>query len=190
MGLIIGLSVLGAVVLLAIIFVIWLIAVYNGFIKKRNDVDESFSTMDVYLNKRYDLIPNLVETVKGYAKHESETLENVMKARYSAMNATSSADKVKKENALTSTLKTLYKVTENYPQLKADKHFSELMKELSKVEDEILNSRKYYNGVVKDYNTALQVFPKNLVAKMFKFEKYELYQVEDVEVRKPVKVKF
>lgn len=190
MGLIIGLSVGGVVLLLAIIFVVWLVVTYNKFVKNRNGINESFSNMDVYLTKRYDLIPNLVETVKGYAKHESETLENVMTARYNAMNAVGGKDKFSKENALTNTLKSLFKVTENYPNLKADKHFSDLMSQLSRVEDEILNSRKYYNAVVTEFNTMCEAFPSNIVAKWFKFQKSTLFEVEDKEVRKNVQVKF
>lgn len=190
LGLIIGLSVAGGVLLLGIIFVIWMIVVYNKFISRSNSVKESFSNMDVYLNKRYDLIPNLVETVKGYAKHEKETLENVMQARYAAMNSLGGTDKFKKENNLSSTLKSLFKVTENYPNLKADKHFTDLMSNLSRIEDEIMNSRKYYNAVVKEYNDLCLKFPSNLIAKWFKFEQSTLFEVEDVEMRKNVKVKF
>ncbi len=189
-GLIIGLSIAGGIVFLGIIFVIWLIAVYNSLIRKRNAVDEAFSNMDVYLNKRYDLIPNLVETVKGYAKHEKETLENVMKARYAAMNAQGGKEKFKNENGLSSTLKSLFKVSENYPDLKADKNFAKLMSELSRIEDEIMNSRKYYNAVVQEYTNRQQTFPSSIVANWFKFERRELYQVEDKEVRKNVKVSF
>lgn len=189
-GLIIGLSIAGGIVFLGIIFVIWLIAVYNSLIRKRNAVDEAFSNMDVYLNKRYDLIPNLVETVKGYAKHEKETLENVMKARYAAMNAQGGKEKFKNENGLSSTLKSLFKVSENYPDLKADKNFAKLMSELSRIEDEIMNSRKYYNAVVQEYTNRQQTFPSSIVANWFKFERRELYQVEEKEVRKNVKVSF
>ena len=190
LGLIIGLSVVGFVLLLAIIFVVWLIVTYNKFVKYKNNIEESFSNMDVYLNKRYDLIPNLVETVKGYAKHEQETMESVMQARYAAMNSSDGTDKFKKENALTGTLKSLFRVTENYPNLKADKHFTDLMNNLSRIEDEIMNSRKYYNAVVKEYNNHCVTIPSNLVAKWFKFEKATLFEVEDKEVRKNVKVKF
>lgn len=189
-GLIIGLSVAGGIVFLGILFVIWLVAVYNKLIRKRNAVDESFSNMDVYLNKRYDLIPNLVETIKGYAKHEKETLENVMKARYAAMNAQAGKDKFENENGLSSTLKSLFKVSESYPDLKADKNFTKLMSELSRIEDEIMNSRKYYNAVVQEYTNLRQSFPSSIVAKWFKFEARALYQVEDKEVRKNVKVQF
>ena len=188
-GAIVGIAV-GAVALLAIIIIIWGIAVYNKLIKSGVGIDEAFSTMDVYLNKRYDLIPNLVETCKGYAKHESETLENVMRARSLAMKSNGEKDRFEKENALTGTLRRLYKVTENYPNLKADTHFTKLMNELSRIEDEITQSRKYYNGCVKEYNIMRRVFPKNLIAKMFGFKERALFEVEDAEVRKNVKVKF
>ncbi len=190
LGLIVGLSVAGGLLLLGIIFVIWMIAVYNKFISRGNNIKEGFSNIDVYLNKRYDLIPNLVETVKGYAKHEKETLENVMQARYAAMNSLGKVDKFEKENNLSRTLKSLFKVTENYPNLKADSHFTDLMSNLSRIEDEIMNARKYYNAVVKEYNDLCLKFPSNLVAKWFKFEQSTLFEVEDVEMRKNVKIKF
>ncbi len=189
-GAIIGLSILGVVLLVAIIIVAWAISTYNKFIKLKNNVDEAFSTMDVYLKKRYDLIPNIVETVKGYAKHEQETLTKVMEARYQAMSANDTEDKFKKENVLTGTLKTLFNVTENYPALKADKNFTDLMETLKSVENEILNSRKYYNAVVKQYNIKREVFPSNIIANWFKFEKRALYEIEDEEHRKNVKVQF
>lgn len=190
LGLIIGLSVAGGVLFLGIIFVIWLIVAYNKFISRGNNIKEGFSNIDVYLNKRYDLIPNLVETVKGYAKHEKETLENVMQARYAAMNSLGKVDKFEKENNLSRTLKSLFKVTENYPDLKSDRHFTDLMSSLRQIEDEIMNSRKYYNAVVKEYNDLCLKFPSNLVAKWFKFEPANLFVVEDAEMRKNIKVKF
>ncbi len=186
----IALIIVGVVVFLALVVAIWFVATYNKFVRLRNDVDEAFSTMDVYLKKRYDLIPNLVETVKGYAKHEKEVLENVMKARYNAMNSSNANDKVRSENMLSSTLKSLFKVTENYPDLKADKNFTQLMNELSHVEDEIVNARKYYNGTVKIYNTKIDVFPSSIIARAFKFEKRNLFEVEAPEERKNVKVQF
>lgn len=186
----IALIIVGVVVFLALVVAIWFVATYNKFVRLRNDVDEAFSTMDVYLKKRYDLIPNLVETVKGYAKHEKEVLENVMKARYNAMNSSNANDKVRSENMLSSTLKSLFKVTENYPDLKADKNFTQLMNELSHVEDEIVNARKYYNGTVKIYNTKIDVFPSSIIARAFKFEKRNLFEVEASEERKNVKVQF
>lgn len=185
-GAIVGI-VIGALVL---IILIWGICIYNKFIRMKNDIEEAFSNMDVYLKKRYDLIPNLVETVKGYAKHEGETLTAVMKARNSVVAAGTTAEKVERENVLTSTLRSLYKVTESYPDLKADKHFKELMSELSRIEEEIAHSRKFYNANVADFNTRLATFPSVIIAKMFKFTRRPLFEVEDPIERKNVKVQF
>lgn len=189
-GAIVGIVIGGVVLLLILSLIIWCISTYNKFIKMKNNIEEAYSTMDVYLKKRYDLIPNLVETVKGYAKHEKETLEKVMEARYSAMNANAPEDKIAKDNILSGTLKTLFSVSENYPQLKADKNFNNLSESLNKIEEDILNSRKYYNGSVKMYNTRREVFPSSIIARIFKFDKKPLYEVEDVQERKNVKVQF
>ncbi len=178
------------IVVAAIVIVVWAIKVYNTLIRLRNNADEAYSTMDVYMKKRYDLIPNLVETVKGYAKHESETLTKVMEARYSCMSANDPTEKAEKENMLTGTLKTLFNVTENYPELKADKNFTELQNSLKNLETEIAQSRKYYNGCVKVYNTKTEVFPSNIIARKFKFEKKVLFEIEDKEERKAPKVSF
>lgn len=176
---------------IVIVLVIWAISVYNSLITMRNNVDEGFSTMDVYLKKRYDLIPNLVETVKAYAKHESETLEKVVKARNLAMGATSVEEKMANENALTKELKNfLNVVVEQYPTLKADQNFIDLQNSLKNIETEIANSRKYYNGAVKVYNVKREIFPSNVIAKMYKFEKRPLFEVESQEERKAVKVQF
>ncbi len=185
------LSILGGVILIGIIIALWVMLVYNTLITMRNNVDEGFSTMDVYLKKRYDLIPNLVETVKGYAKHESETLENVVKARNLAMNATNLQDKMANEANLSKELKTLLNVVvEQYPDLKANQNFIELQSTLKQVETEIAHSRKYYNGAVKVYNVKREVFPSNLVAKRFKFDKRDMFEVEEAEERRNVKVSF
>lgn len=188
-GIIIGI-VVGAIALLAIIFTIWAIAVYNAFVRLRNQIEEAFSTMDVYLKKRYDLIPNLVETVKGYAKHENETLTNVITARNAAMTSTDPQARMENENILTGTLKSLFALSENYPQLKADTHFTEMMNELKVIENEIASSRKYYNGVVRKYNTKREVFPTSIIANWKKFEKKPLYEVDDTNERQNVKVQF
>ena len=148
------------------------------------------SNLDVYYKKRYDLIPNLVETVKGYAKHEKQTLENVIKARNSAMNATTPAEKLEKENALTGTLKTLFSLQESYPQLKADTQFSNFSKNLEKIEEDILNARKYANAITNEYNVKRERFPSNIIAKMFKFEKRTLFEVANTTERENVKVQF
>lgn len=167
--------VLIGVVLLVIFYII---AIYNGFVKLRNSVDESFSTMDVYMKKRYDLIPNLVETVKGYAKHEQETLEKVIQARNRAMASEDIGEKQVSENMLTGTLKSLFALSESYPELKADTQFLDLQKQLQKVEEDIANARKYYNAVVKAFNTKVESFPSNVVAGIFNFEKYPFFIIE------------
>lgn len=188
-GIILGI-VFGAIALVAIIIVIWAIAVYNAFVRLRNGIEEAFSTMDVYLKKRYDLIPNLVETVKGYAKHENEALTNIIAARNAAMTATDPQERMEKENVLTGTLKSLFALNESYPQLKADTHFTEMMNELRSIEDEITSSRKYYNGIVKQYNTKREVFPTSIIANWKKFEKKPLFEVDAPEERKNVNVQF
>lgn len=162
---------------------------YNGFIKLRNMKDEAFATMDVYLKKRYDLIPNLVETVKGYASHEKDTLEKVIAARNMAAGASSIEDKMAGENALAGTLKTLFAVTENYPDLKSNQNFMDLQKQLQSLEGEIAQSRKYYNGVVKQYNTKVEIFPSNIIAGIFGFMKAPYFEIEEGE-RDNVKVSF
>ncbi len=180
-----------AIVVIALVFVIWAISVYNTLIKMKNNVDEAFSTMDVYMKKRYDLIPNLVETVKGYAKHESETLEKVISARNLAVNSTTPEEQIKNEKNLTSALKTLFNVVvERYPDLKANQNFIDLQNSLKSIESEIASSRKYYNGTVKVYNVKREVFPSNIIASMFKFEKRTLYEITNEEQRETVKVQF
>ena len=180
----------GAVIGGIIGFIGWIIGTFNSFVKMKHGIEEAYSTMDVYLKKRFDLIPNLVETVKAYAKHESETLTKVMEARNGVFNAKDAEDKMEKENILTNTLKHLYSVAENYPQLKADAHFTELMNTLNSVETDIVSARKYYNGNVKPYNTKREMFPSSIIAKWFKFEKKTLFEVDSAEERKNVQVKF
>lgn len=161
-----------------VLVLFYVIGVYNGFIKLRNSVDESFSTMDVYMKKRYDLIPNLVETVKGYAKHEQETLEKVIQARNKAMASDNINEKQANENMLSGTLKSLFALSESYPDLKADSQFLDLQKQLQKVEEDIANARKYYNAVVKTFNTKVESFPSNIVASIFNFVKYPFFIIE------------
>lgn len=188
-GLIVVLVILGLVVLVGVIFGVWVWVQYNAFVRLRNNVDESYSTMDVYMKKRYDLIPNLVETVKGYAKHEEATLEGVMQVRYSCMNASTTAERAESENVLTNTLKSLFAVTENYPQLQANQNFLDLQQTLKTLEEEISVSRKYYNGCVKTYNIKRESFPTNMIAKWFKFEKRDLFEIAEQEKVAP-KVQF
>lgn len=179
--------IIGAIVL---ILIIWFIAQYNGFVALKNKVEEAFATMDVYLKKRYDLIPNLVETVKGYAKHESETLENVIAARNTAAGATTIEDKINGENILQGTLKSLFAVAEAYPDLKANTNFLDLQNQLKQIEDEIANSRKFYNAVVKTFNIKTEQFPSNIVAGMFHFTRKPMFEVSDEAQRENVQVKF
>ena len=178
------------VVVLVVLLVIWLIAAYNKFVKVTNKVEEAFSTMDVYLKKRYDLIPNLVETIKGYAKHEATTLENVIGARNMAVKAQGIDEKIASEKSFQSMLGPLYAIGEQYPDLKADAHFSSLMNQLQAMEAEIANARKYYNAVVVKFNTMVEMFPSNLVASIFHFTRKPLYEIDDVQQRENVKVQF
>ena len=184
-----GWILLGLFVLIVII-AIYVMATYNRLIRLRNDVEEGYSTMDVYLKRRYDLIPNLVETVKGYAKHEKETLTNVIAARNMAMNSTNLNEKAKNENILSDTLKSLFALSENYPELKANVNFLDLQTQLKQIEIDIANSRKYYNGVVKTFNNKIEVFPSNIIAQLFKFVKKVMFVVDEQEERKNVKVNF
>ena len=177
---------LGILILLVLIFVV----MYNGFIRLKNNCDEAFATMDVYLKKRYDLIPNLVETVKGYAAHESQTLEQVIAARNMAQSAATPEAKIAGENALQGTLKSLFAIAESYPELKANENFLDLSDQLKAVEEDIANARKYYNAVVKQFNTKCEIFPSNLIASMFRFEKKPMFEVSAAEERENVKVSF
>ena len=179
--------VIGVIVL---IIVIWLISSYNGFVTLRNKTEEAFSAMDVSLKKRYDLIPNYVETVKGYAKHESETLERVVAARNHAMTATSVDDKIKQENVLSGALRSLFAVSESYPELKANENFNKLQDQLQRLEEEIAGSRRYYNGVVNRYNTKIELFPGNIIAGIFGFKRKPLFEVSNESERENVQVKF
>lgn len=172
-----------------VIIVFWFIASYNGFIRLRNMVREAFSTMDVYMKKRYDLIPNLVETVKGYAAHESSTFEKVIAARNSAANANSIESRIEGETALAGTLKSLFALAEAYPDLKANTNFLDLQKQLQLIENDIASSRKYYNAVVRDFNTKTQVFPSVIVASLFAFRPEQLFEISEGE-RANVKVQF
>ncbi|MCD8155789.1 MAG: LemA family protein [Clostridiales bacterium] len=180
------------IVVLVIILALaaWLISTYNGFIRLRNKSEEAFSAMDVSLKKRYDLIPNLVETVKGYAKHESQTLEAVIAARNQAVKASSPEEKIVRDTALSGSLKSLFALAEGYPDLKANQSFVSLQEQLARVEEEIAGSRRYYNGVVNKYNTKTEVFPGNLLAGMFGFRRKPLYEVNSEAERENVKVSF
>ena len=182
-------------ILIGLIVVVGLVAIfvigaYNSFIKLRNIVEESFSTMDVYMKKRYDLIPNLVETGKGYAAHEQGTFEKVVAARSAAQSATNVEDKLAAENVLTGTLKSLFALAEAYPDLKANTNFMDLQAQLQAVEQDIANSRKYYNATVKEYNTKTEQFPSNIIAKLFHFVRKPMFEVESEAERQNVNVSF
>lgn len=176
---------LGVIVLV----ILWLIAVYNGLISLKNRTEEAWSDIDVQTKRRYDLIPNLIETVKGYAKHEKELFTEVTKARTEAMKATGLANKAAKENMLTEALKSVFAVAENYPDLKASQNFLHLQEELTDTEDKIEAARRFYNGNVRDFNIKIQVFPNNMIARQLGFKEKEMFEAKGGE-REPVKVKF
>ena len=178
------------IVIIIVVIIGWLIGVYNGLIKLKNRTDEAWSDIDVQLKRRYDLIPNLVETVKGYAAHEKTAFENVTEARSRAMGAKSVKEQAEAENALAGTLKTLFAVAEAYPDLKANQNFLELQRELTDTEDKIQASRRFYNGNVRDFNIKIQTFPNNMVAQMLGFKQREFFETEEVAAREPVKVNF
>ncbi|MCK4745127.1 LemA family protein [Candidatus Parcubacteria bacterium] len=181
------------IIIVVVVVILWLIGVYNALIRLKNRTDEAWSDIDVQLKRRYNLIPNLVETVKGYAAHEKETLEKVVQARNAAMSAQSGGDAKKlaeAENVLSSTLKSIFALSESYPDLKANQNFLELQRELSDTENKIQASRRFYNGNVRDFNTKLEVFPTNMIAKQLKFEKKEFFEIKEAEEKKNVKVEF
>ena len=192
-GAIVGIVVGAVVLLLALIVAIWWVKTRNGFVLLKNRVEEGMATIDVYLKKRFDLIPNLVETVKGYAKHESETLEKVVAARSLSMNAKTTEEKMAAANNLSSSLRTLFTaVSESYPQLQANTNFLDLQQQLKNIEGELESSRRYYNGVVKSFNTKLELFPANIVGKRMGegYEKKSYFELDSEEERKNVKVSF
>jgi LemA protein len=177
--------VLGIVVLLAL----WLVVSYNGFVSKTNRAKEALSDIDVQTKRRYDLIPNLVNTVKGYAAHESAAFENVTKARAAAMGATGLEDKAQAENMLSGALKSLFAVSEAYPDLKANENFLQLQRELGDTEDKIQAARRFYNATVQSLNTSLQSFPGNIVGSWFTFQPMDLFAA-DAASKEPVAVQF
>ena len=177
---------LGIIVVLAVI----IIAMYNGLVTSRQKVKNAWSQIDVQLQRRFDLIPNFVETVKGYVTHEKETLEKITALRTSWANATTVQDKADLDNQLSASLKTIMAVSENYPDLKANENFMQLSEELRNTENKIAFSRQYYNDTTTNYNTKLQVFPSNIIANMFGFKPSDLFKTENEEARKNVKVDF
>lgn len=174
------------------VIVFYAVAVYNGLVSLRNRTDEAWSDIDVQMKRRYDLIPNLVSTVKGYATHEQEAFEKVTQARAQAMSATGIAGKGEAENMLTGALKSVFAIAEAYPDLKANQNFLELQRELSDTENKIQASRRFYNGNVRDLNTKIETFPSNVVAGAFHFEQREFFELGESEAaaKEPVKVEF
>lgn len=172
------------------ILVLWVIFAYNSFIRLINRAKEAWADIDVQLKRRYDLIPNLVNTVKGYAKHEASAFENVTKARAAAMGAGNIAERGKAENMLTDALKSIFAVAEAYPDLKANQNFLELQKELSDTENKIQAARRFYNTNVRDLNTKIESFPDNVIANVFKFAKMEFFELQEEAAKNPVEVKF
>lgn len=169
------------------LLIIYIFITFNGLVKLNNRVKEAFATMDVYLKKRWDLIPNIVETVKGYAKHEKETLKEVIELRNSAYDSMSDEEKITTNNKINSVMSKIMALAESYPDLKANENFVDLSKQLSKVEDEIANSRKYFNGTVRDFNNKVEMFPSNIIAGLLGYKSKRMFEASDEE-KKNVKV--
>ena len=183
--------VIGIIIAVVVILLLLIVSTYNACVRLKNQGEEAYAQIDAHLKQRYDLIPNLVETVKGYAKHEEGTLKAVIEARSKAMNASGVEEKDKADKAFEGTLKTLFALSESYPELKANENFKDLQNQLSRLETEILQARKYYNGVVKTFNTKIETFPTSLIVGMFggKFSKMAYLEVAEAE-RQNVKVQF
>ena len=193
-----GVGVLGVLVLVVLlviavpvlVVIAWLVVTYNGLVGLRNAVKNAWSQIDVQLKRRYDLIPNLVETVKGYAKHERETFENVIKARQRGIDAKTVGEQAQAENMITGALRQLFALSEAYPDLKANQNFLALQEELASTENKISFSRQYYNDSVQSFNTRQQVFPANMVASMLGFKPSEFFELDDAAAREAPKVQF
>lgn len=177
-----------ALLILAVL-VVFVVGIYNGLIRLKNKCEEGWADIDTQLKRRYDLIPNLVETVKGYAGHEAQTLEKVIQARNTALNAKTVQEKEQAENIISGALKTIFALSENYPDLKANQNFMDLQKTLTEIEEHIQLSRRYYNATVRDFNTKIEVFPNNLLANPLGFAKKEFFMATDEE-KQNVKVSF
>ncbi|SHJ19869.1 LemA family protein [Parasporobacterium paucivorans] len=172
---------------IVVVVLLYVLITYNGLVNLRNMVKEAFATMDVYLKKRWDLIPNIVETVKGYAQHEKETLEGIVNLRNSSYDKMAQNEKIAADNQITGGLSRLMALAESYPDLKANQNFLDLNTQLTKVEEDIANSRKYYNAVVRNYNNAVQMFPGNIISSIFGFKEMAMYETAD---RENIQVKF
>jgi len=177
------------IILIVVLIVVYTFATYNSFVKNNNKVNEAFSTMDVYLKKRWDLIPNLIETVKGYVKHESDTLEKIIKMRNGNYDKLSTDEKIKTNEKLTQGINKIIALAEDYPDLKASDNFKNLSNELAKIEEDIANSRKYYNGTVRDYNNMVEMVPSNIIASIFGYKTKKMFEASDSE-RENIKVDF
>jgi len=182
--------ILTIIIIVAAVIILWVVLVYNRLIVLRNRLQEAWSDIEVQLKRRYDLIPNLVETVKGYAAHERQLFEKVTEARTRAIGAQGMQNKAQAENALSGTLKTLFAVAENYPDLKANQNFLELQRELTDTEDKIQASRRFYNTNARDINIKIESFPPSIVASIFGFKKAEFFELEEAAAKEPVKVQF
>ncbi|MDP4178484.1 MAG: LemA family protein [Bacillota bacterium] len=178
------------IIIIIILLVIWVMAAYNGFVKGKNLVKEAWSGIDVQLKRRYDLIPNLIETVKGYAGHEKKLFEDIANLRSQSMKSDNVKEKSEAESQLTGTLRTLFAVAESYPQIKSNENFMELQKSLERIEEEMQLARRYYNGTVRNFNTNIETFPNVLISSAFGFKKYDFFEVEDAAERKVPEVKF
>lgn len=183
-------TILYIVIVIAVLIILWAIVVFNGFVRLKHRVNEAWSDIDVQLKRRHNLIPNLIETVKGYAKHEKGVFEKVTQARTKAMGAKGIEEKGQAENMLSNTLKTLFAVSENYPDLKANANFLELQRELSDTENKIQAARRFYNGNVRDINIKVEHFPSRIIAGVFSFKKREFFEIEEAAERSVPKVKF
>ena len=177
------------IIAIVLIIVMYVLITYNSFIKLKNMVQEAFSTMDVYLKKRWDLIPNLIETVKGYVKHEENTLKEIVDLRGNSYDSMSDDEKVKANQTISKDINKIMLVAENYPDLKASANFQDLSRELSKVEEDVANARKYYNGAVEMFNNKVEMFPSNILAKLFGYKPKAMFETDNNE-RENVKVSF
>lgn len=177
------------IIAIVVVLVFYMLGVYNGLVQLNNKVKEAFSTMDVYLKKRWDLIPNLVETVKGYASHEKDTLKEIVELRNSSYDNMSDDEKIKKNEQISNGITKIMALAEAYPELKANENFRDLSNQLTKVEEDIANSRKYYNGVVRMFNNKVEMFPSNIFANLFGFKSKAMFEASSNE-RENVKVQF
>ncbi|MDE7076596.1 MAG: LemA family protein [Clostridia bacterium] len=189
-GAIAAIAIIAVLLLLVVFFICWFIGARNGFVRLKNNCEEAFSTIDVYLKKRYDLIPNVVETVKGYVKHESETLENIVKARNQAACATTPDEKIAADASVTRAIRSINIVAEQYPDLKANASFLDLSAQLKSIESQLAEQRKYYNAMVKRLNTEKDIFPKSIAARSMHIEKMSYFQLDSEEERKNITIKF